>query len=50
MMTRLGKLPGVGVQLIGLFTTPEGSWDGDQDLGKLSGVVVQVTGWLQHLE
>ena len=44
------KLSGVGVQVTGLVTTPERSWDGDQDLWKMPGVVVQVTGWLKHVE
>ena len=44
------KLPEVVVQVTGLVTPPEGSWDGYQVLWKLPGVVVQVTGWYHHFE
>ena len=40
----LWKLPGVGLQVARLVTTPGGSWDGDQVLWKLPGIEVKVAG------
>ena len=46
----LRKLPGVGVQVTWLVTTPGGSLSCDQVFLKLSGIEVQVTGLVRTPE